>query len=430
MVRVSVFLAALLVAATPIALAQTDQSIERVNVTQKGSLIVWPYIPVSWNLATGQVQIDTLISLTNDYSSSGVRVKFYLVNGDAQIPAWIPPGGGPPVEPGCNYQDAVVDITHDEPVYWSAFTGAKTGTSQGVWHGGSVMSAITALDPNGRDDPDFADVNIRRLRCYLIAFAVDTVTGRPIRFNHLVGSATVIDYTRNTAFEYQAWAYRAVFSTSQPMDRLNMNGVDYSKNPEYLLMEFFAAGSDAYRKNLAGNQSSAEGRLVLLPMQLDFTSSRPLEALTTDAKVDVWDENEVKHTNLHRCIHQWDATTFTEYASMNNFFTVGLLTTDRGKARINPQTNIACERVANPNASPPDPGHLSSNVPLIGLTVQSVSWVGDGTAMTAKPLASMGERLDGYIKFVPQTNPPEKSELGTEYHKGTQVEFEGGAINR
>lgn len=395
----------------------SGQQLNRVNVTQKGSCLVWPHVEIAWDLVTGDVYTDTIISLTNDLYTNGVRVKLFLVNGDDQIPFWIPLGGGAPLEPGANqFQDAVVDLTHDEPLYWSALTGAKTGSMSGAHHPSSIMTSMTALDPDGRDHPDFMNPNVVRVRGFLVAFAIGP-NGEPIRHNHLVGSATYVDYFNNAAFEYKAWTYRALF-TSVPggePGRLNMNGLDYDANPEFLLMEFFAQGSDAYGPDLTvpPSPSVANGFVTLLPMMQNFTTDRPEQALTTDIKLDVWDENEVPHTNLHRCINCWDSALFDEFATMNNFFTRPYLTTDRGKARFNGRANINCNRAADPYASPPDPGHVSVDAPIIGLSAQIITWLPDRVALTGKSLSGMGERTDGFIVYEPVGNPPEITQPDT-----------------
>ena len=82
---------------------------------------------------------------------------------------------------GCNWVDNVIELTANEPTYWSALTGMPKGTSP-----------FTVLDPGfppGRWDPLTGD---RVLRGFIIAYAVDE-DGEEIHFNHLKGDALIVN---------------------------------------------------------------------------------------------------------------------------------------------------------------------------------------------------------------------------------------------
>jgi len=74
----------------------------------------------------------------------------------------------------------------------------------------------------------------------------------PVSHNHLFGKATVIDYTAGTAYEYRAWAFKALAVAGQPVStpgKLVLNGVagNYEACPKTLLGEFFSHNNRSVR---------------------------------------------------------------------------------------------------------------------------------------------------------------------------------------
>lgn len=385
--------------------------------SRKGSLLVWPDVDLKWNvLAGGVIQPvqDTFITLSNDIASSGVRVKLFFVNGDPPIPAFGPGTGS--IEPGWNFLDAIIDLTHDHPRYWSMLTGRGST--------GQVVPPLRALDSDGRDDP--ANPGGRRLRGFVIGFAIH-VQGNEIRWNHLRGLATTVNYAENSAWEYEAWAYAnsCVAHGAEPLDctqfdangvccaasvipgRLDMDGFQYHYNPLYLVLDFFSSGSTAFFVNgIAGPPGAVDTQVTLLPMIHDFTPFHPPEALLTDAQVDVWNGDEVKMTNLHKCIQCWDGALMSAYPIPNHFLFANM-GTQKGKARFRGREFAGCNRPPNPYAYPPDPGLLSQTAPILGVSHKIMTRVGGAVLRAGAPMSAAGFRSDGRILFVPQGDPPE-----------------------
>lgn len=400
------------VAALALAAVPASAQVTRVNVTQKGSLLVWPEILIRWNSTTPPVlKTDTIVTLGNDLASSGVSVKLYFVNGELPIPLFGPGAGTN--EPGWNFFDNVIDLTHDEPTYWSSFTGKK-GTVQ-------VVTPFPALDPNGRQDPaEPGNPNARILRGFVLGFAIN---GNLLRsHNHLFGGAIIVDYVNNDASEYKAWAFRANYAGNAASATLFLTGAqapaNYDACPEFLLLDFFASGSAAFGADVLGAASTVDTRVTLMPMVHDFAPPLPSEPPITDAQIDVWNEDEVKLTNQHRCIQCWDSTLLSVYNVHNalqywipggivNHFLLANLGSNKGKARFKGLANPACERQSNPNAQPPVPGLSSVSLPLLGNSVKIIRWGADRVATCGSTLGGLGERVDGRIDYVPQSDPPE-----------------------
>ncbi|HNU45262.1 MAG TPA: hypothetical protein PKH26_08210 [Phycisphaerae bacterium] len=189
----------------------------RGQVTSKGSFLVFPKVEVKWN-AAGRLVQETFVDLTNDYPGS-VMVQMYFVNGDLCI--WV---------------DNAITLTGNEPAYW----GVSTGWPKGV-------SPFPVLEPPCPDtDPE--NPGGRRMRGYIIAWAVDPVTMEEIRWNHLKGDVLIMNYDKGTAWEYNAWAFQTVATVAhgQPTGtpgQLNLDGNEYEQVPAMLLLDFYAPGA-------------------------------------------------------------------------------------------------------------------------------------------------------------------------------------------
>ncbi|MCP3903222.1 MAG: hypothetical protein GY715_06250 [Planctomycetes bacterium] len=226
----------------------------RPSTAEKGSLLLFSKIDLRWDAAGGLLQ-DTFLSFTNDYPGD-VRVQMYFINGDPPLPA----NGGERAHPGWNKVDNGVLLTGDQPTYWSALSGLP-GPS------GGGLAPFTVLDPGfppGRPAPDGG----RMLRGYLIAWAV-AADSEEIRWNHLSGSGTIVNYADGSAWEYGALSYAAVApvgngnKTGSP-GVLNLDSVEYAHSYDLLLMNFQAVGSSAF----------SGPRQVLLDTDITLTRSR------------------------------------------------------------------------------------------------------------------------------------------------------------
>ncbi len=189
----------------------------RATISSKGSFVVFPKVEIKWD-SSGDVIQDTFLDLTNDYPNS-VRVQMYFVNADC-----------------CVWLDNAITLTGNQPIYWSALTGDPR-----------FLSPFTELG-RGNRDTDPTNVNGRVLRGYVVAWAVDPITGNEISWNHLKGDAVVVNYKEGSAWEYNTWNFRAVSGTTgapllAPFGTLDLNGVEYDFAPDTLLLDFYASGA-------------------------------------------------------------------------------------------------------------------------------------------------------------------------------------------
>ncbi|MCP3902140.1 MAG: hypothetical protein GY715_00775, partial [Planctomycetes bacterium] len=337
--------------------------------------------------------------------------------------------------PGWNYYDNLITLTADQPTYWSLLSGHPAT-------GG--VAPFTALDPGfppGRPATD--GTNDRVLRGWVLGFAVN-YENEEIAWNHLAGSATVVNYRDGLAWEYSTFNFPVVDTFAQgdqtgSPGALNLDGFEYAQSPEQLVFDFTAPGSSSFSGPL---QVTSHSHLALHPVPADLTQegSGPI---TTKANVTVWNMNEVKFSGTHRCITCWDQTLLSDYA-LSNHFVLAHLQTSRGKARIDGLASQVCDVDVNPNdgvfpplndpPGPNDSNHpddlVSSDVPLIGVAVNFLEFDGGagGRAATATNLTGMGLDGSAAIKYDPTPPPPEfanplpPAELrGTANEKGSLV---------
>ncbi|MHC4991818.1 MAG: hypothetical protein ACYTGC_12640, partial [Planctomycetota bacterium] len=226
-------------------------------------------------------------------------------------------------------------LTKNEPTYWSALTGMPKG-----------VSPFTVLDPGfppGRPCPDGSGE--RCLRGYIKAWAINA-DGEEIRWNHLKGDATIINYRDNTAWEYNAWSFQVVSGVANGEQTgtpgvLNCDGVEYAQSYDELLLDFYAAGSGAFSGGDPFVLVTVDTDLTLHPVDEDVRQETD-GPVTTKAHFDVWNMNEVKFSGAYRCITCWDQWLLSQHGIPNHFL-VGNLQTDKGKARIDGQESQLCD---------------------------------------------------------------------------------------
>ncbi len=358
-----------------------DDPLGRTDLAQKGSLLIWPAVELGWS-ASSQIVRDTAISLLNDFPRD-VYVQLYFVNGDAPLNAIYT--GDPPMlvaehEPGWNSADCQFVLTANQPTYWSLASGRNAT--------GQICQPFTVLDPGppaGRPDP--SDSSGRRmLRGYIVAWAVDA-SGEEIRWNHLSGSATIVDYANGTASEYNAYSFQSNQAEhGQPTDDdpglLLLNGVEYDGGFDALLFNFFASGSTA--ASAGATVASIDTSLTLLPISNDFRQDG-LGPVTTKAQFDIWNQNERRFSGTTRCISCWDQTLLSRYDAPNHFL-VANLQTDKGKARINGVASADCG------------GSVEAS--LLGVATKIIAFSGatSGVAESARSLVGQGHEA-GMIDF-------------------------------
>jgi len=348
------------------------------NVSQKGSLLLFPSVQVGWR-PNGEIFLDTAIELLNDYTQD-VRVQLYFVNGDPpmeQVIAGDPPEIVSQAEPGWNFSDCMIKLTANQVASWSAARGMAGG-----------CAPFTVLDPDGRPDPE-RSAGHRMLRGYVLAWAVNNA-GEEIRWNHLSGHATTLDYHEIAASEYAPYAFRVRSGqTGAPSDArpglLLLNGREYDALPDTLLWTFEAAGVSRIF-DLAGVVSSNTD-LTLMPVESDFRHDG-FERVTTTARYDIWNENEQRFSGTQHELTCWHQKLLSEYPSPNHLV-LSNLQTNRGKARIRGVGGTNC-------------GSASLPAPIVGVAERALMFAVT-CAGTAKSSATLkGEGCEsGAVLFDP-----------------------------
>jgi hypothetical protein len=385
--------------------ATAQDCMERVSSVEKGSLLIYPKVEIRWD-RFGQVIQDTFIDLTNDYPDD-VLVQMQFVNGDPPLPAdhsgncvFVDPGppaiyacqGGPndgcfcTPDGGlpcwerdhfgdCNSVDVMIELTANEPTYWSAATGLPKGTSP--------FSILDPGFPPGRPDQDGGCARI--LRGFILAWAVDEF-GEQIGWNHLKGDALIVDYGRQAAWEYNAYAFQVhsvgrgelVLPAEHDPAMLELNGDVYDIPFDKLLLDFYAYDANPPGPfDKPGIQVTVNTDLTLLPLDIDLRQDGE-GAVTTKAVFDIWNMNEWKFSGTYRCIRCWDQTWISVYDPPNHFLRMNLQT-NKGKARIDGVASTVC------------PDSVAS--PMLGVAMKYLVFNGGalGFAKAGMNLVGMGE---------------------------------------
>jgi hypothetical protein len=192
----------------------------------------------------------------------------------------------------------------------------------------------------GRFDPA---TNEYVLRGFIVAFPVNSL-GKEIRWNHLSGVVSIVNYTYATAWQYNAWAFQSVDQNVQHGEEtgtpgtLNLDGDEFAPAFGQLLYNFQAVGSSGFS---GPTLVVSNGDLTLHPVSLDVRQETE-GPVTTKAHIDVWNENELKLSGAFRCVTCWDQTLLSDYGVPNHFL-IQTLQTDHGKARIDGVASQECE---------------------------------------------------------------------------------------
>jgi len=338
----------------------------RVSNSKKGSLLVYSKVELRWSCnATACIpQQDTFIDLSND-DDDDIEVQFYFVNGDPPTDAVFV--GDPPVEverrhDGWNSVDCQIPVTGNQPLYMSLMRGGP-------------CQPFTILDPGfppGRPDAEFPGTGERVLRGFVLAWAVNPA-GEQIRHNHLVGDAILVNYRFAAAAEYNAYAFQA-YGVDQgdvvgTPGTLSLDGTNYDIAYDKLLMDFYCT-YDTSGPRGAGAAFLIDTDVTLHPVSADLRQDTD-GPVTTKAKYDLWNENEVRFSGTEKCITCWDQTLVRNYPAPNHMFCQNLQTF-KGKARIDGMGSTQCP--------------LSVNAAILGIQIKLIAFInapiGGGRAAT------------------------------------------------
>jgi hypothetical protein len=272
------------------------------NVTQKGSLLIWPDIRVDADGVEGTW--DTLVRISND-GSLDVDVICYWMDGNK------------------NRVDFIITVTRNMPAWFNAWTG----------NGVPNVNRFPQSLANGFDNPflispgfttEAADVNTAYHRGLLACWAIDGGAQNQVKWNHLSGTATV--YNANIgAYEYNAYAFFVPTGLDQePVGitpgTLNLNGVEYDSCPLYQIGQFtpvdvaLPANQQPNTEPLntpGGNPLSVWGnRLALTGCNINL--NQDWVPVWTKLQFDVWNEDEVRFTGAFECADTWHETVFAD----------------------------------------------------------------------------------------------------------------------
>ncbi len=302
---------------------------DRSRFSRKGSLLIFPKVEVKWDSA-GNLTQDTFIQLSNDDRCGPVRVRLVYIHGDP--PLAIVPIPFERAHTGWNHIYDDLLLTANQPVYWAASTGAPIS-----------LAAFTTLDPGnppGRPDPENA--SSRALRGYLLVWAVDDDL-EEIRWNHLSGRATVVNYSTGSVWDYNPQIHRARsgtqgLATDGVPGQLLMNGTEYDLAYNRLEFEFLAPGTTAF--SLGSVTVNVNTELAMMPLDILLPSTGTLPT-RTHAKFTVYNQNEVRFMGTERCVTAWDQALISTYATPNQFLNANLQTA-AGRAQLDGFQSVAC----------------------------------------------------------------------------------------
>jgi len=307
-----------------------------------------------------------------------------------------------PNHPGWNKSDVLLPLTSNQPTYWSGNNGQPAG-----------VSAFDILDPGclrGRVDPECG--GFRTMRGFIVAWAVNNL-GQEVRWNHLKGDVVVVNYDEGFAWEYTAYAFRVVeaagFAHGAALGsggNLALNGALYTNGPDLLLLDFYAAGMTGFS---GYTPVTIFSELTLMPLDIDLRQETG-GPVTTKASFTVWNQNEVKLTNMDRCVTCWDQLLYENYGVPNQFLLANLQT-DKGKAQIDGLASQLCDIDYEPGngALGSDPrDRVSQASALVGVSTKYLDFDGLRQDATAVNLTVLGSQPALIRADVPGGPPPER----------------------
>ena len=255
---------------------------DRVSASEKGSLLVYPKIEIKWDTA-GELIQDTFISLNNDHPLDRHIVMFFVSD---------------TLECEGIYHDTT--LTGNEAAYWSAATGFPKMV-------GPFSEDLAGDDGCGND----------RVAGFIVVFATNE-NNEQVRWNHLYGAGTIINYTDGFAWEYNAYAYKVLDPWSNgsvvgTAGTILMDGAEYEQCFSTLLMDFFASNdlSDAdYDPSAVDNGFKIDTDLTLVIANWDFRQGGG--HFLTKADFWIWNEMEVSR-RAHYCVECWDKSLLSSH---------------------------------------------------------------------------------------------------------------------
>jgi hypothetical protein len=332
--------------------AALNVEFRRGGTSAKGSVLIFPHVEVRYN-ADGEVLQDTFIQITNDWNEQKVRLLTYFISEQ------------------CARLRADVVLTKKQPVYFSAATGLPFG-----------VAPVSALAGAVQPVPGTSD-KIARGAFLCLAVRDDYAQ---IRWNHLSGLATVVNYVEHGAWEYSPYAFQALIGDNgQAIGTpgvVRLDGVEYESGFNRLLLEFIASGSMAFSLPAAAVKHDTE--LTLLIQDLDLRQDVTGYPYRTKALFQIWNANEISFLGDH-CVTCWSSV---RLSTLGGFFLVENLGTDRGRAAI--------DGIPSPAVCDLDPNvPASSERALLGTAAKVLQFGMPSSAGSLMTVASATAKLLG-----------------------------------
>ena len=335
---------------------------DRVSATEKGSVLIFPKVEIRWDAGGNLIQ-DTFIDVANDF------------NEDVWVLAYF-------VSEVCNWVDNDFVLTHNEPAYWSTATGQPKG-----------LSPWTVL---GEPYPDPEGTSDMIMRGYIVLWAINPAHEQ-IRWNHLYGQATIVNYAESYAWEYNAYTFAALTGANGDVvgtpGQIDLDGSYYDAGFNRLLLDFFASGSTAFSGGGKVVTHDTDLTLVIVDVDLRQETEGPY---ITKANFDIWNQNEVSFSGAEYCFTKWDQSLLS---SVGGHFLVENLQTNKGRARID---GIGSEVVCGPD---------SADYTILGVAAKVLTFDGVNVAMAGSNLYGSGTECTAILYDVPEP-PEEKSVTG------------------
>lgn len=281
------------------------------DTTKLGSLLIWPKIVTA---STSGANVDTLVMFHNS-STSAIDVKCYWESKRttyAPYPNWA--------YADCDTPDFQFRLTGNQPAVFSAKTGEHLF--------GAIIPKSPPIAPFGSDE-------IGLLKCW----AVDAGAEHQISWNFLKGEAIIVDYINGSAWEYNAYRFAATPSqrayVGTTPGKLALNGTtDYDACPSYILFDFLA------------QSENVSSDLTLVPCAQNLKQEGT--STITKATFTIWNENEVKYTGAHQCMHcflEWPLDSFKIPQDTGKIkpFTRARLHTNAARMRVQGLASKLCQ---------------------------------------------------------------------------------------
>lgn len=335
------------------------------NTSQKGSLLIYPLINVDTEDSS-----NTLIEISNDQNAK-VHVECYYVNEKK------------------GRVDFDFTLTGKATASWEVLTGR-----------GDIAAP---LFPSTGTFPG----NARKGE--LICFATDDAVQNQIAFNHLTGTATVVDRADTVAkqlkqaFRYNAWSFVARDSSGGPAadkaiqgtpGALQLTGANdgssYDGCPGYNIVSFMPNGA------VLGGVATIDNDLVGVSCNQDLRQDFKLH--TTKLKFNLWNANENSYTGTWICVDSVFSVNFGSGDRPGRLvngtnFDYSVLRTDNARYQVRGVSSDQC---------PVDPYGKTEISGLLGVATSSLA-IGGGTSEDAEVGSTTqgAGLLPGFVRWDP-----------------------------